>query len=726
MTIQTFPNALGGTDYYITPPGLGPTGSILTLPKSSAISLALGARIVPSARLASGYSGDWATGSAAGLSAIVTTAAAAGTTTVQARLESFLAIGVTASKFQPNQGEPPSIYGDTVLSTVVKPSAENWVASLVGSLVYKYLSGVNFLYTTNLATASAALYAAHVGSVSINAGPGTIVGYIATARFAAQLSSQINETSTGLESIAVPVSGAAPVLGSNIYTNLDRTLVSATGPTLAMPNLLGVVIAQDKRVIPTIYSFAFGDTSPANVPFEVLCQAFGSAIDSVTRIAYAPSFGLIYSRAADGFPNVTDRLYAAQLQLPWNTTGNQLDNKAVQDFAYDPILPAPLDKLRIIWSQVNSGFSLTPSIIRRSASTPPIAGMVATGRVKAIIEKPEFNPGGIESFIWVSFSHGQSPVVAGIILVDTGYSVAQGPERVRAGIIAYSLAIIDVGLIASTVSAKWGQRNEDTGSYVVIPGYPAQPMVHSMATNRWSCIMPPISPLYVTPESIARYVIMSSINGSSYGFVGASGPGSNGNILKNITPVDNVSPASTISDGLPIYPFDILRASLITDAGGQWVGHRGWRFNPRPDPTITWSAGPLTVTLNSVTGVLTIPSSPIVTYSVPVGNGVLSAYSGTVQSNQMRLKYYRLIWLEVSPGRQPIAIGQSRLNYAATPITISSTFKPKSGTLTLRVIMYFTYLTPAEVGSGPPPLGGVPHPYAMPYLREYITDIIVP
>jgi hypothetical protein len=721
MTITALPNGLGGTDYFITPPGLGGVGAILTLPKSSAISLAAGARIVPAARTAAGYSGNWATGTAAGLSAIVTTAAAAGTTTVQAQLESFLSIGVTASKLSGQQGQPPSIFGDTVLSTVVKPSSENWPASISGSLIYKYLSGVIFLYTIDLPTARAAQYAVHVGSSSMNAGPGTVVGYIAAARFAAQLSGQINETSKALESIAVPVTGTAPLLGGEIYTNLDRTLVSGVGPTLATPNLLGVVIAHDKRVSPTIYSYAFGNDSPAEVPFEVLCQAFGSAIDSATRVAYSTFFNLIYSRVADGFPNVTDRVYAGVLELPWNTTGNSLDNKSLPDFAYDPILPAPLDVLRVVWSQINSGTSLSPFIVRRSPAVAPIVGMVATGRVKAILERPELASNCFNSFRWASFAHGQAPVGVGVVLTDTGYPTTR-PSRVRAGVVSYSRVIINAISGVTTVSAKWGQRNENTGNYSVLPGYPAIAMVQQVPTTRWSCILPPISPTYATAQSIARYVVMLSIDGSPYGYAGGFGSSAS---LRNLTPVANASPVATISDGLPIYPFDILRACALTDSGGQWVGNRGWRFNALPLPTVTWAAGPVAATLNPTTGVLSIPTFPAISYSVPVGNGVLTAYSGSVSSSTMRLAYYRLQWMEVPADKQPRTLGQSKYLFSNSPVTISGTFKPIAGPLTLRVFMYFTYLNPDEA-LDPGPEGGVPHPYAFADLVEYHTDIAVP
>lgn len=704
MTIQlTFPNGTGGTDYYIWPPGIGHVDSIIeTFDKITASSFTANSFIVPSIRDIIGDR-QYTFGTTEPF-AVTTAIAGPGTTTCSAKRTAYMSVPAwysSPSTVSTNQGADAGLRGrpDGPVTKIVKPSAETWSTGS-NNVVYGYLSGGVTLYTNNSPTASSALVGWLVGRITVNRFPGDTDGYVSLASFSIGGNYNndryvIGKGMNGIKTINVPTTGTPPNIFLRVFCSPDRMLVSST-VSATTPIYLGICIARDATGTNPVFSYLPSDIgSTAGVSYERLTESLNIGHKTFVQLnagTTAP-IRLIRQRQTPA-GGVYDSVNAYSFIM-----GNTSDPLRVADMCFDPILPAPFDNLRVIWSQdTSTGGLLSPSFYRHTSATAPISGMVATGRVRNDLERFLYGVVPPMEFRYTAcdFAHEQKYIFsAQPTLNGSDGSI----PAVRAGSIG--AGVVSGGAVScSTMLCKYGVRDASTGLFVVLPGYPAVTFTAASATptTNWYGTMPAPAPTYIEYDAIAQFYVMASCDGGAY------------------TPLNGDYIPTSLAGSLPIYPFDVVRCSTLSDAGGAWAGNTGWRWNQLPNPVLTWGAAPA-ASFNAGTGQVTLSVFTSVPYTVAAGHGVINAFSGTVTTTQLQLMGYRLDWIGLADDLQPatrantISTGGG-LACNSTIVLSTVSFKPVTGATTLRVIIY-VQATP-------------PHPYALGQINEYVIDIAVP
>lgn len=701
MTIRVRnPGDYGGISYDVFPPGIGFFDNpIVTLPMSVGGSLPVGALIYASVRDSSGNS-TWSLG-AGYPRASLTSAASAGDTSVQAKRSSYMYIPGEASS--PNaiadvQGLDGAtyIFPDGALTKVVKPTGQTWTIGY-GTIIYGYISSGITLYTNSFGTAVINSAAWIAGYPSVTRASTDTDGYLSVPSFSPGQISTVNGIS-GTMSVRVATTGGIPQLRQPIYMSPDRTLVSLNQSTTTPINL-GNCVGFDKTTSPSTFFYLpsnIGTTSGQTL------QRVSESINILHKTFIQVSMGTTFSelikqlQSASSNSSVFDNVSAPVLDIRCGLS----EYIRVPDLCFDPILPAPFDNLRIIWTQDNSRASqMYPSLVSRTSASVPVTGMVATGRVRGNLEQYPWGGPGIAEFRYLScdFAHGQIYQFGAIPKINGPSN--SGTPAIRAGLIPSAVVQGSPGN-CSTLLGKYGIWDQNASAYVVIPGYPAVAFTpdSSVPTSLWHGTMSSPAPTYIESDAIGQFTVMFSANGAAYtaGFCSYY--------------------QSSVQTGRPIYPFEIVRASTQSDAGGAWSGNTGWRFGALPMPALTWGAAP-TATFSAGTGQVTLSAFTSVSYTIAAGHGVINAFSGTVSTAQLQLMGYRLDWIGLAADLQPAGRGNTYPTGGGVNCDVSIllpfvSFKPVTGSTTLRVIIY-VQATP-------------PHPYALGQINEYVIDIAVP
>jgi hypothetical protein len=84
-------------------------------------------------------------------------------------------------------------------------------------------------------------------------------------------------------------------------------------------------------------------------------------------------------------------------------------------------------------------------------------------------------------------------------------------------------------------------------------------------------------------------------------------------------------------NGYGVYPYDVLPATLPSDADSTWVGHAGWMW---PEPAITaptWGAA-ISPTWTAATNTLVMPTNPVATRAADIAVGAVTSVGPNYQA----------------------------------------------------------------------------------------------
>lgn len=694
MPVTSVANGTGGTDYTVWPPGLdwisNPT---VALSKYTTGSTSINQLIGPLTRTSAGLS-DYSSGGDHP-KAVAQSAQISGDITVQAKLLNYMAC--PAYVCYPNtiyfdQGKYlTGAYPGGKFLTVTKPAGEVW-AIYGTSFAYGYISGSNKLFTNSLATATAATVSWIAGQICAQRASVDTDGYLSVPAFSLGSRYTVFKGMSGVVSIAVPTAGTVPNVGDLMYCSPDRLLVSSDKNATTLI-FIGTCLAQDKTVSPFIFSYLPSDVSTIQgQSYDSVSESLNVNNKTFVLLSYNPANLVLlytnYRKTVTG--TVFDNVYG--YEILYNTGVGVTPSLRVPDLCFDTIIPAPFDNLRIIWTQEDpTKQRLVPKMYRRTFTSAPVTGMIATGRVRSDLES--FTLVGEKASMQYNscdFAHGQAYEFS---------SLPFNNIRRRIGFIP-DLPTRMLTFPCSALSCKYGIKDPSTGAFNVIPGYPAIAFtpIGALATGSWYGTMTAPAPTYIESDATAEIAIMGSLDGGAY-------------VQQLVTDF-----TSSLQTSLPVYPFDIVRFSTLSDSGGAWAGNTGWRWGALPMPVLTWGAAP-SATFNAAAGQVTLSSFTSVPYSVATGHGIITAYSGTVATSQLQLMCYRLDWIGLASDLQPVTRGNSITTGGATGcgttiLLPAVSFKPVTGSTTLRVIIY-VQATP-------------PHPYALGQINEYVIDIAVP
>lgn len=496
------------------------------------------------------------------------------------------------------------------MSQVSKPPGENWTLS---QTIYGYVSLGITAYTNSLSTATANLTYWVQGICCLASIGGTVASYVHQATF---FDATITMAPFGLskspsaKSIKATASGAAPTLLTPVFVSIDLLSISSIPSAICNIQLGSYCVGIDNSTSPPTYSYFDTYGMYEGGSMEAIDAAITDdlclmtcVVSETVRHSYGgctSSFTILGCKNnADGTKN-----------LICAPTLSGRGNPVFPDMAYDPILPAPFDNLRIIWSET-PGISnasmrhqgLFPALAARTnRSSAPYVGMIASNRYKPdrFSSLPSYsnNNGGPGSSCFYplvresrSTPYTWKEPVAGSV-DNTWFTMLAliNGISIRGAMFPAGTLYYNGTLGLSNYEWRWETYSPLTASWSGITSY----VTGSGSALTWTAtIVPPVSG--INSEEVylvrlaTRLTFVSSVGGDPTRF-------------------------SNDYKRLGAWPYDIVKLLPFSDAGGQWAGSAGWIWPNEPaGPSVAWSSEP---TFSLVGNTLTLSTSiPVRTVS---------------------------------------------------------------------------------------------------------------
>lgn len=536
------------------------------------------------------------------------------------------------SNFNNGCGNPPS--ASVSMVSVAKPVAENWV---LNDSIYGYkLSGID-TFTKTPAVANAASVRWVHGRCALAQAPGLTNGAVhqylcfdsmRAINFIVGLN--LNQFATKIQ---LPFSGLQPLINGNILSASDGLTVSRSNPNASANTFLGLCVGIDETTTPATYSYVKDFNFYSGVNAESITALYGGYSMEILQIY--PGF----TNAALGGPD-----YWPNIGISYNSSGQQTaicapnflvsSQACPPDIAYEPLLPAPFNSIRVIWSYVpqNATFadaSLVPSMAKRSTeSTQPYAAMTTAKRERprrfasvksAIGYIPHVNTGrsvGQNFCQWPLVTESRNiPYVWETWFQGSGTFSSVSSTRganVPSGTIYYSCG--------SSVEWCWGSNNYTTGLVTAITPWVAASFLGGIKYS--AAVTPPV----LAADEVVRLVLMTRIGGFQIVF----------GIDEIIYGLSGYWSPDYSSGNFGVWPYDVVKFSSAIDAGGAWSTNAGWIWSNEPImPTVTWSNLPSstlsgnTLTTTTLNPIATITAVAKIAGTSLCGNDPSALFSAT-------------------------------------------------------------------------------------------------
>lgn len=445
--------------------------------------------------------------------------------------------------------------------TISKPPAETW------GTVFGYISGgvTSYTYLSSIASANNVYWIE--GYCCNTSGSDPSVAYVMKGIFSDSICGGLYPTkNSNSSSISASVVGSPVSINANIFCSVDRLSVSGAASSVCSV-FIGLCVGVDKsNPIPTFHYVADNNLSACS-SVEAINASHGG-FDTFFIEEYITRVKLVGAEVT--------RFDSDVLIGGYNLSGNLcrleatrivcLNNDAIlPDLAYDPIIPAPFDNARVIWSyavknssNANILPSLSPVVTARSiTSAPPFTGMTASNAVKpnyltTLAPSPNATP-------LVSVSRNAPYVWRGDNTIGSLSSFRRASF--------WSGTSYFNGQPLSDYKYRWLVKDFNTGSYSAITSY----ISGSGAGGAWSVVV-------TAPSGGNSYDVLNCILDIQPVYVSTTG-----GTIKNVPDSSNKG----------VWPYDVLRFFNDSDSGGAWVGSPGWTWPIDASlPSIAWSNEP--------------------------------------------------------------------------------------------------------------------------------------
>ena len=486
----------------------------------------------------------------------------------------------------------------STLVTIEKPSSENWP---IRGLAYGYILSGATLYTNSVALASSHSVYWSMGEFSANFAPGVTLAQVLQCCFydAAMIQTVPLAKRSSSKSITGTLSGTEVQLNGDIFSSPDGLTISAKN-TANCNIYLGTCVGVDATLPAHVYNYYDTYGFYEGGSGEAVQASMGGA-DSFFLSVYAPrnynsvvaqiKGYRIIARTSNG-PGTFTILCAPVLI----SSGNP----ALADVAYDPILPAPFNNIRILWTYCpyDANYKtdgLYPVIVNKTIrDSAPYTGMVESFRDRpekntgvAVALGDLSNGGGITSVLYPLIRESRSnPYVWNNYWYYMGGAIADIVCYAR-GCMFPSGKFVFPGYLSSDFKWKWQKFDFASNSWVDITSF----VVGSGASAGDVDIAPPSG-------LAAEEVFFASLR---LEFVSGGKPGSGGLFFCH----DFAS--------MGVWPYDVVKAFDDTDSGGAWAGNAGWIWPNEPaGAVVTWLNEPvLSLVGNTLSFAATTPTASV-------------------------------------------------------------------------------------------------------------------
>jgi hypothetical protein len=599
--------------------------------------------------------------------------------------------------FKYNNWSRELVFNVVRMLSISKPSSEGW-----GNLsrIYGYINGGgSTAYTILLGTASANSVYWIAGYCCLFAPVGTTTAYVHQSIFHdgdKLFTGNLSKTSSAL-SIHAAVSGSAPSLGSNIFTSYDKAFVSGT-INATCNILLGVCVGIDGTLSPPTYSYfkPAGMYEGGNAE-SILAAVGGHDVCLLSQISMQSSYPFATPPGVrPGSTGIRSGYHVISVVNNSGTTKTILaapiygtkNYAMVDDMAYDPVLPAPFNDCRIIWSyspgregynfEFGAVAGLFPALATRTDTTSaPYSGMVPANKTKpARFASASYRYGGMGSVRHPQVLESRStPYVWESYGADAPANVAFD-YRVRGAQIPSGTAVYNGPDNLSDFQWRWESYDYTIGHMAPLTSY----VSGSGSGTSWSAT---VTPPAVTGQNV--YNVLCRIRGTLDPDTG-------------FPTYEAVFVPTSIPLG--VWPYDIVKFSNATDSGGEWSGNAGWIWPDEPaGPTVTWSNEPsmslvgnvLTITSSASISATVTPSANFNNENLPWGTRILTPSifiafdDGTMAIPQSASGLVAYNSQDISP--YPIKLPGS-FNWGNTFTT--TIFKSLKGSKSITVKLYYT------------------------------------
>lgn len=565
-------------------------------------------------------------------------------------------------------GGPGQIYQPLIpkIITVAKPSAETW--SLGGPIYFYVLAGVT-AYTSIFATASASDKYGFAGVNSVNRDSGETIGTI-NAYYASFGPERSGRRALPESALSRFQSATVFVVGTSVYS--DEAMTSFGGlDAVLRPVLRGILTIADFTTTPKTYYYYQGPSNDCNDlnTVRLLYTDEGCNVWSATG-----AMNTIFSR----YTSETTRIDILASGLYGSTPSVSATPGPIsspRDMALDVDLPAPIGNARIVWSPaliffapnpVISPYILSPSVVRRTTTSAPETGMVATSSMRT-------------AQYCASRGVNDTP---GLMQFDVSFRRLpyQVNERSVSALASSRVAILPDSISVTGgagAAATWGWSRFDRGlnAWTVLSSGNAM----SYAASRWTASAIGYPPGFVATDAALFRIDMAGASGLSFPFDLYTG---------------------ALDNRLEIWPHDVPMTNapgMPTYSDCRWVGSKGWAY---PDafviPTVTWG----TPSASWLAGVMTLDMGTIPTYATSPSLG-LSQLSGNLWQNP-RFRFISGEYIsDYSASPSAIWINKkSGLNISLAQTNAISTTNPRgnAGPATVTVNCWQVHLIDSDYG----------------------------